>query len=1639
MLASAADAPAEAPPDTTAAPPDTVATAGAEAPAAAADTLGGQADSLAIVSPPSGTLVPNEGLRVPLSTDSLDVNQVRLGRAALEQHLGNLRGVVENLEPVDFTASSDTWEIDRAAFLLAQAYLELGSLDRFEQLAERVSLWTRQTPYTRWLAHQLATARSGGAVLTPEGETVLRSWIDGVPGSDAELLTRYAEAASRFATGGDGEAVLREVAGSSSPTALGRTLAGAALVQLATRRAAAGGDPRELLAAVPADNPYAGRARHWLGVATLERGEVEAGSEILRALLASDTSYAGRRAVRLALAAPALDAGRWTEAYEEYRHAEAEWVERRSELDSLLAAGRYDGLWAAWNSGLHLLDAVVLDAKPARSLAEQLADQSANLTATPVLDLPPLAGAARAGGSARYAPAPPPEARDSLAASARGLGELLHELERTRWAETREAERLAEERRYLLYGLRLAREERDRLAAHAARSDSIRRALEAMLARLASDHDATRRWVAQRTASILEQCERQILWLGAMRHFYVEGPQREQLDQVPLSVPTPKEIVTQELALAEAVRAFAERLRSQAPGLLAGIRDRARGAGLSARALALERELRRLADAYAALAAQLEAAVAGLDESPEARRLAERAASLERSADSLAAAHRALEHRLAEEAVRRAVADLETEREAIDYGLAAAAYGQSVVLARADSAAGGPSDSSQAALWRGWAIQHAEAFLARHTGSGARGETRFRLADLLLTDARQRFRLAMGRFVEAQEQGLGHTVSLPLLDYERSIALYDAILAEDTSFTHRDAVLMNAGSTLADDADPRAERYLQDLVARHPESPFCQEAYLRMGDLHFLERRFVECIPLFERAVAGPDTGLRLIALYKKGWAEFNQDRFLAAADDFRIILDVYEAGRGKPFAVDVESEAEAYLIHSLARAGGAAAFAEYFDRIGERPYERELILALGQHFRRYSLFGEAAAADQLHIARYPNHADALLSAQRMTDTFRRAEEPDSALAAQRRYAALFAPDGAWARAQSSDSVRAEGVAFARNCWTAVALHHHEEAARTGSRADWQEALQVYRTLLRHWPDDPNAPAFALHAGEASAELGDYAGALSHYAAAAASGRDSIPELALRQRVAVIDAWYEKSRAAAGAAPGGKGTGSDSLARIVLANGDDLLERYPAHSDADDILWRQGNLAFAHGWYDRAASDFQRLRAAYPNDPRTPVGASLRADALFRLDRFEEAGAAFESTLVSARQAGRDSLVKIAEAAIPVCYFRQAEAAVAADSTDYARHAALFERVATQWPDYEHSEVALYRAGVSWIRAGKTSEGVRAMERLIQRSPDGEYAKDAHLHIAEAWKASGDRERAAAAYADFADRYPADPSADEAVLQAADLYKESGNAAASDSLRLSYLRRFPDDVATAMEILEDFARRDLATVTPERPISKLLAAGTSSRLGEYLKRAEKHPDLASPALVAQVRFLQAEESRAAYEAVRLTQPLKTSIAARQKQLDATLGRYRACAELGVTEWSHASAFRIGQALASFGTALEKSERPRDLTGDDLVAYEDVLFRESQVFYDRAEEVWIELLSQADKGAEHDEWMKQARSALYERLATRFLYRAEVEYPLILGEKPAGGAPPKRDGKPAAAAPSAKPGEAPAYAKGDGKE
>ena len=81
-------------------------------------------------------------------------------------------------------------------------------------------------------------------------------------------------------------------------------------------------------------------------------------------------------------------------------------------------------------------------------------------------------------------------------------------------------------------------------------------------------------------------------------------------------------------------------------------------------------------------------------------------------------------------------------------------------------------------------------------------------------------------------------------------------------------------------------------------------------------------------------------------------------------------------------------------------------------------------------------------------------------------------------------------------------------------------------------------------------------------------------------------------------------------------------------------------------------------------------------------------------------------------------------------------------------------------------------------------------------------------------------------------------------------------------------------------------------------------------------------------------------------------PTAIRVAGALTTLEGVVALFSRCAARGDAELAHAAAHRIGEAIIHLGDALLASERPADLAGDDLAAYDEVLREQAWGFATR---------------------------------------------------------------------------------------
>ena len=1547
------------------------------------------------------------------------------GRAVDGWVRGDFRAAADCLEHIDVTPASTYPNADRAAFLLATAYLRLNDAAAFDRVAARASSDTG-SPWRRWIRYcallesrapaTAPSAFSGGeimeaALLVENGNaTAALAVLESKGSADAvAAIHLYLHALARQSLGLSAASDWEALASRSPQNPAEADLIGRAAIELATGRLAQPERAAQALDLTPRQSRYYPRALQMRALLSLETGDTTAAGATLRSLTAHASSASGSRDTELAFGRMLMERGDWTGALRHFESASRSWSADSSSVARLEHGESVDAAWSTWRARNNWNDEIRLAPEALLSLAGSMADAS----------LLPGANSPAAAGDKDVAalwPSPAPAA-DSLSTW------QVHSPSEAEWARVRATEdagkasraaraqatahyqerhaELDRHGRYLDRGSRSAQASADTLGASIARLNALIARLDATLAELTRVRDGALAHVAARTHEMATQLQDEIVFMQALRHFYVDGPQHDRPPHFPDGVPSTADVLAHEEALAHQAEDFLQFFAAHYAGVIRVSFEKEWRPHLAdnSRRLHLEMESE-MARAHA-IAASLDSSRAQLPHDAELAAIQRRCAALTARMDSLGVVEVNARRETAVAVAKRARADLVRERETIDYQLVSASY-ETAVVACTDSV---QAVTPATAVLRGDAISRLRTFVAAYPASPAHAESRYRLADLELLAAREEFRARMAGFLgHAPDAKPAQNRSLaPFVNYAPAIEQYEAILREDPAFAHTDAVLFNLGMILADDGRPDAMQYLSRLVKEFPSSPDVQEAWLRMANDRFDARDFAGAIPLFTRAVEGGDPSFTAMAFYRLGWSQFEEEHFDDAADSFARLIDHYNRHAEIARKMDLRQEAEECLVHTLARAGGAAAFTRYFDRVGRRDYEARVLTELASLFRGSSLYAEAAECETLWLARYPDDPTAFSAAERLVDTYRQWNKPDLARAARRAQADRFLPGTAWYRAQKDDNVRAQADDFARSAYRETAAFEHSQAKRSNDPAQWRDALSQYEAYLKQWPDANDSPRLHFLASDAAAHLDAYATAMRHLGASMTSDSLSLVHDAAWQRVVVADTWYRRSQRDAHAT-----TGTDSLATLVLKTGDEFTSRFSTDPRCADVAWRQGNVALAHGRYSEAAARLERFGTQYASDKRALTAVVRSGDARYRMDDYESAGATYEKALAMARVAKRDSLAGALETTVPTCYYQAAERVAKADTANGERKAApMFARVARSWPAFKQADLALYRAGLGFAADGKYDEATTAWDELLRTHPKSEYARDSAAQLALVTEKSGNKAGAAGAYERFATLYPKDADAPSALLKAADLRAAAGDTAGAEKTRTQFMAAFPAETASVMQIRATRAQNDIAaTAAKHAPVSSLLGKGSHSELSAYLALAAAHPDLASSSLLAQVDFLKAEEAHAAYAAMKLTQPLNASLAKKKAKLESAIALYEQCSKRSVAEYTRASAHRIGQALIEFGDALAASERPKGLSADDLTAYNDVITEQSYAFYDRGEDAWSTLLRQsAGEKDDPGNWLAQTRDALWPRLGARFLFHPEVDYPLVRATPP----------------------------------
>jgi TolA-binding protein len=955
------------------------------------------------------------------------------------------------------------------------------------------------------------------------------------------------------------------------------------------------------------------------------------------------------------------------------------------------------------------------------------------------------------------------------------------------------------------------------------------------------------------------------------------------------------------------------------------------------------------------------------------------------------------------------------------------------------------------------AIARFEAFLAAYPDDPTyTPDTMFRLSELYYEKSNDEFKQASDAFREEAQRALAEgrePPAEPVKSYAPSIALYQRIITGFPSYRFLHGIHYLLAYCLGEMGQgPESRVAFRNLIELFPDSPFVPEAWVRLGDALFDDPQpgsLRQAAQAYSKLYAYPEHPLHARALYKLGWTSYRLDDYQAAVEAFARLLDHYVAqakGSGRAPSGDVWPEAVQYTAISFAdeKWGGVARARAFFDGLGGRPYQGEVLARLGDVYFDETRYALAVEAYREALRVEPLAPDAPRLRGRVVLALARDRRFEEEIAERQALVAAFSEGSPWWVANQGDPDRLLPVRelVATGLLRGATFHHAQaqqlkaQGRLEAAAAEYRLAAQAYGASLARDPRSRQAHELRYHyadclynsqafdqAALAYAEVRDDPADERYRVEAALAAIISWEGAVTRQersgQVAPRKLLVSKDRAdqvPAGPLP------LPEVYQGLVRDSDALASRWPDHPKAAAVAYKAGEVFYRYDDFEESRCRFEEVLARWPRSDEARYSANLIIEGHLATKDWkavEQDSARLQGQEVARNAPLQASLQKSKLGG------RFNRAMQAMEARRWEEAAGLFTALVEEDPRHEFADKALFNAAACYEGARRFESALKLYERISEAYPRSTLADEALFRAGFNAENTYDFEKAVDRYQALVERYPRSKHRKDALYDAARALESLQRYHESAAAYARYAAAFPDaeDAARTqfhaallhektqawgqeVAALREFERRFGRTKEHELLVQAQLKIGLASKqLGDdraaraayaatvagFARRGLK-PELhvRAAAAAAEARFRLAEYEFERYDAIAL--PATTDPNRLKKALDAKLAEAKRVAalydEVGAykrPDWILAAFYRKAYLLERLAQTIYDAPVPAEYKrpGQEeyLAAYQDGLARFAQPYEEQAVAVYVKAIEAARQLHVKNEWTHKIAESL----------------------------------------------------------
>lgn len=739
------------------------------------------------------------------------------------------------------------------------------------------------------------------------------------------------------------------------------------------------------------------------------------------------------------------------------------------------------------------------------------------------------------------------------------------------------------------------------------------------------------------------------------------------------------------------------------------------------------------------------------------------------------------------------------------------------------------------------AIGKIENFLGKYPGSAYVPDMKFRLADLYFEDSETDWLARMDEYNRLEAQLADNpTASLPeppTKDYRRSIGLYRELVSNYPDYANiPDALYLLGWCLSAPNAQQYDEAAARDvylaILARHPDSPFANDASMRLGEYYFDQPGTAEdptsslrvAIGYYERVMRSATEGHNFdAAVYKLGWAHYKLNEYDKSLAYMVQLLDYSEdqfKRSGK--ASNMRPEAVEYLaityadIADRSQRPPAAVAEEHLARVGKRAWQHDVVERLAIILDRYAKWDQAIEVYGYLQSKWPLDPENPVYQYEVAKLYRKippSGDEAASGAALAELAARYSSDTDWYRANlGNPDALATAREYIEGSLAAVATEDLLRAQGSGKVEDYKLAASKYKEFLEKYPFNAEYDTYQWYFALSLFASNQFAEAADQYKQITKNERSPFRDGARYQRMKALEeivrsAYGKLEEVPSGAivervdtSPWGKQTTRFMLSdehKAFIEAADDIAEReftdpewIPVlEKNRSALLYVPAQILHNHGHREEANGRFEKLLARYYNTREAEYAAALV------VARYQEEGN-LAKVLEQARRFRENPPGVAGQREKTFSNFEeQAAYNLAAElvkNEKYAEAADAFLKFTKDFPQSQYIKEATRTAANNLDRAGRSEDAIRLYETYIQRWPSDENSKFLYFRIAQTYSSILDLGKAIQYYEQLVKLFPGFEDTPAAMFNAAFLRVGIGDHEGAARGYERYARAYPD-------------------------------------------------------------------------------------------------------------------------------------------------------------------------------------------------------------------------------------------------------